>query len=363
MKNSVLSFLMPLMLSIMVVSCDSENSDVIYSFNNFPDRVTLKGKNTQLQDSIHIQPLDAVKNDSLIFIIPRGSAHPIHIFNRDNFGYIKAAGKIGKGPGEINRRGAVFFNRKNNEVWLKDGAKKKLAQFPIDSILTNSHYLYKKSIDIPDGVWVAGKGHFINDSTLLQYFAHKDGLFFTHRNGKILDTIGSLPKREKKYGKEKYYLHNYYAKADYVPLKDIAIAAYMHYDIFELYDINTGKKIKHVMGPDKIEPVLTANGIVNTNKSLGAYYEIKTDNKYIYLGYLGEKMLKKSDESEYGKKAAYPSQIHVHDFNGKPVMKIELDREFKTFLIDRKKEQIITLGAERDPEEGLFRIYDYPEEL
>ena len=212
-------------------------------------------------------------------------------------------------------------------------------------------------------VHASGKGHFLDDSTLIINLTHKDGIFFVHRNEKIIDTIGKVPGKKEKFENERYYLANYFIKGGYIPSKRRAVAAYHQYDIIELYDITTGKKIRKIIGPDNIEPVLTSGGIVNTSKSLGAYYKLKTDNKYIYLSYLGEKILKKSDDSEYGVKAAYPSQIHVHDFNGKPVMKIELDREFKTFLIDRKKEQIITLGAERDPEDGLFRIYDYPEEL
>lgn len=350
------------MLLINLISCDSENSDFIYTFNNFPDEVTLKGKNTQVQDSINIQPFDAVKTDSLIVIIPRRSDNPIYIFNSNDFSFVNASGRSGKGPGEISSLPMITYLN-NNELWLNVGTKEKIAQFPIDSIVNNSNYLYKKSIDMPENMWVAGKGHFINDSTLLQYFTHKDGLFFFHRNGKILDTIGSIPKKEKKYEKEKYYLLNYYAKADYVPSENIAIAAYMHYDIFEIYDITTGEKLRKVVGPDNIEPVITANGLVNTNESSGAYYDIKTDNKYIYLSYLGKTMLKKDDESEYGAKAAFSSQIHVHDLKGKPVMKIKLDREFETFVIDRKKKQIITLGAEQNPGEGLFRIYECPEEL
>lgn len=361
MKNSVLFFLIPLMLSLFVLSCDSENSDVIYNFNKFPAEVTLQGTNTNLNDFVRFDPSKALKFDSLIFIRPRRGDYPIHIFNYNDFNYIKPAGKIGKGPGEISIADQIFL-KKNKELWIEDAAKKKIVKYPIDSILKSTNYLYKESIDIPKEIWVAGKGHFINDSTLIQHVTHKKGRFLIYRNKKIIDTLGELPKKKKSNIKERYYLHNYYTKGGYIPSKDIAIAAFMHYDIIELYDITTGKKIRKIVGPDNIEPVLTSNGIVHTSKSDGAYYGIKTDDKYIYLSYLGRTMLKEG--SGYGGyKAAYPSQIHVHNFNGKPVMKIKLDREFVTFIIDRKKKIIITIGAEREAREGLFRIYKFPEKL
>jgi len=349
------------MLLLIILSCDCENSDVIYNFNKFPEEVTLQGTSPNLNDSVSFAPLEVLKSDSLIFILARRGNYPIHIFNYNNFNYIKPAGKIGKGPGEITNADHIFL-KNNKELWIKDAAKKKIAKYPIDSILKCTNYLYKESIDIPQDIWVSGRGHFINDSTLIQRVTHKDGLFFVYRNEEIIDTLGNLPKKKKSNRKEKYYLYNYYAKGGYIPSKNIAIAAFMHYDIIELYDITTGKMIRKIVGPDNIKPVFTSNGIVHTSKSNGAYYRIKTDDKYIFLSYLGRTMLKEGSGYE-GYKAAYPSQIHVHNFNGKPVMKIKLDREFVTSIIDRKKKIIITLGAEKQSGEGLFRIYKFPEKL
>ena len=69
MKNSVLYFLIPLMLLLIILSCDCENSDVIYNFNKFPEEVTLQGTSPNLNDSVSFAPLEVLKSDSLIFIL------------------------------------------------------------------------------------------------------------------------------------------------------------------------------------------------------------------------------------------------------------------------------------------------------
>jgi hypothetical protein len=78
------------------------------------------------------------------------------------------------------------------------------------------------------------------------------------------------------------------------------------------------------------------------------YRKIKSSNKYIYALYIG----KTTEEIDIGLND-FSNEIHVWDWNGKPIAKILLDKKIFSFDIDNKDQYLI--GASLNSLDELYK--------
>jgi len=115
--------------------------------------------------------------------------------------------------------------------------------------------------------------------------------------------------------------------------KKVALA-YRLTDKVEIFDLNNNKDIKTIKGPENFKAEFTAykssdnRDLVQRNdKSRFAFLSGHASEKYIYLLYSGN-----NHESEHRDNGRY---IFVYDWDGKPLLKLTLDRYISSFTVSK----------------------------
>ena len=117
-----------------------------------------------------------------------------------------------------------------------------------------------------------------------------------------------------------------------------AVLAKHYTDEIEIFDLKTNKSLI-VKGPDNLN--LEFNSFSGSkmdisgpnDKTVVAFVSGATTDKYIYLLYMGIPTTKNK-----GYKVNASQSIFVYDWNGNPVMKLNLDREIMGFTISKNNE-------------------------
>lgn len=80
--------------------------------------------------------------DKYLFIKDYKSANEfIHIFNKNDFGYITSTAFKGQGPGEITNIGHIAEDKMNRKFYVSDHGKNKIFSYDMDSVITDPSYL------------------------------------------------------------------------------------------------------------------------------------------------------------------------------------------------------------------------------
>ena len=72
----------------------------------------------------------------------------IHIYDKNNYRYIKSVINMGPGPEEITRMGHIGIDEKNRCFYLSDFGKLKIFAYDLDSLLTNDNYVGVEKIPL-----------------------------------------------------------------------------------------------------------------------------------------------------------------------------------------------------------------------
>ena len=268
-----IKYLVIFLLVISSFSCSKKN-DVICEFSKFPINKELEGMSIFSKDSIYFNPHKVFLVDSLIVVTTYDTEKCIYVFNKNNFKLLASAGHRGRGPNEIITPGYTCLDYKNKNFFMQDWGRARLASYSIDSILNNSNYHYSNFIIYPRILDPIEGLEVINDSIFLIGGVYERAMLFVINNkGDIVRKIGRLPEKTINYANDLMYNIQYSFRIEYIPNNDRVIVCFKHFDIFDIYDLKTNKKIKRYKGPDNIEPELVSGGMVNTNVSRYAYQD------------------------------------------------------------------------------------------
>lgn len=334
----VLLFAMPLVLTSCIENCRRQ------AFSYFESVYNLEGRNagiTENYKSCRIRVYDSL----YILIDTPDDSHQIHIYNKD-FRYILSSGRTGRGPGEIVNPLFGPLNIEDGIIWYLDMGRRELLKFPVDSMLSNPGFLPHESVPIPQDIFV-----------IVQYTPFKDGLIsfsdiysrnflisFFNRTGDIVDTLG-IKKREEfdnlNISRDQFIVPYLY---DMHPNGELYAIAYQFSDIISVVD-SKGEIVAFSRGPDGIDqaPVQTGNPEITT------YADLRCDENYIYALYYGDQ----NDEEQSS------GILHVFDWKGNPIAKINLEQPAHSFTIDNNLGRIVTFS----PMSGDIVYYDLPSEL
>ena len=99
--------------------------------------------------SVKIGLLDSV------FIVGdgRGYEKMIHLFNKNTFKHLTSTTTIGQGPKEITRLGEICPNKEKGEFYIFDSGKQRLHRFDLDSLLSDSNYVFTTKAKLHDKIY------------------------------------------------------------------------------------------------------------------------------------------------------------------------------------------------------------------
>lgn len=314
-------------------------------------------------DSLYIHPWEAFIYDSLILITAVHEDKPIYIFNKYNYEFLGSSGVLGKGPGELNGVASSSLNREKKELWILESGSNHIACYPLDSLLANKNYLYKKHITFNRFFDMFNTGlHVYNENDYIISGISREGIAIRVQNGEIIDTIGSLIENHSKSGidDERMFYMRVVNSATISPDGGHCAIGYAHFDRISFYDLENNEHLSTHIGDESIEPVMLKNGMVNTNRSYRMYSGGYADDQYFYIQYTNKPLFKNADhKSAYGVVSTMPDKIRVFDFTGRLIKQIKLDIGVFRFVIDKERNLLIGIGNEDDIDALLFREYDF----
>jgi len=334
-----------LSIIFLVYSCQ-QNKQI--KFSSFPESYELKG--LKIEDSISFQTGIIDIYDSLLILnSAAGMEKCIHIFNKNSFKYILSTGNIGRGPHEIQIMGLGAADKSKEIIWYRDLGKMVLWKFNINEALLNQTYYPETFVPLPEDKFFI---HFSPEPNNLFSFADPDQkilISFFNLKGEVVDSL-KIPNRLNIYKKleENTRMHtSTYLYQRHSSMKQYVIA-YRMADVIAIVD-SQGHVISKSWGPGKVieKPKFGETNYIQTYKYL------KASDKYIYCLYLGTKHYEKKEDEVL---PSYPQIMHIFDWKGQPVAKIDLEYPATTFDIDIEKNRVITFS----PVTGGIIYYDLP---
>lgn len=250
------------------------------------------------------------------------------IFNSNTNKLVSDVITIGKGPGEFSNPGIIVVDENNRVFWCPDLSKNKYYRFPIDSLLLNPYYQASYSFDV-----------YLGFSPMSNVFYYPTGMFgftsfnlqhnlvsFINLKGKLIDSLcipnKILPRLWDGIG----YSENPLV-VNYNESKNKFVIASRFTNYLAVTDM-------------KGNPVFELKGsrIENINTDMITFYDIKSDEDFIYCLYVGRKI------TEYSKnevKVNYPTRLLIFDWEGRGIYNISLDHPIMFFAIDKNRELLI----------------------
>ena len=126
---------------------------------------------------------------------------------------------------------------------------------------------------------------------------------------------------------------------------------YQDIPTLRVYCLEIGKTIfEKNIAKSTLDKEFIANGLINNNETEKYYFQIRSTSDLIFGLYWG-KSFSEIEQSFYGSAGFYP-EIHVFDWDGNPVMKLELDRPIFSFDVTPDNKQIIAISI-TDPDHLL----------
>jgi len=287
----------------------------------------------------------------LIFSNTPNKARYIHLFKKKDYKFIASSGIIGKGPGEITNPFLAILDNKRGVIWCMDHVKRKIFEFPSDSILINSDYLPSYSVPMPSEKRFIIQYRPFNDKLFSFLNNEPNALisFFDHK-GNIPDSLNIANKilfyedsPELKKSNKILYIHKFH------PSKDKLVIAFRYSDIIKILD-KEGNILRSIQGPDKINE----DPLAPLTESILAYFDVSIDKNYIYCLYQGGKRTKKENGQLISN---FPHSLFIFDWDLNPIARINFKHSVSSFVIDDLNHRIVTFS----PDFGDFVIYELPE--
>lgn len=114
------------------------------SYTSNPIEISSSIKRVDTGDILIGKSSHTIIADSLIAIMNYGSTDSIiHLFNTNDYSYVKSFGKFGPGPNEILRPGQLAYDRQKKEFYVFDYGQRHVMEFKLDSL---SNPIYTPSI-------------------------------------------------------------------------------------------------------------------------------------------------------------------------------------------------------------------------
>lgn len=352
-------------MSLLQSSCGpksklSENETDTYrineiEFSDFQINRNLNGNKLNLKKLTY--PRYVVALDDYIVIAESKADTMFHILTSNDFQYVKSIGKYGVGPLEVEGSSRLFKSSKKNSFWSNYVNSKTKSEYSIDSISILANRQIKP---VNQEMYLASQIAFSSENSFLSTRNNGDDKYVEFSfDGEILSTyerwsdmlnITNYPINvisslfQGKLAGNKSYSHFAYACLDA--------------DIVEILD-KKSNTVTSIRGPIYHLPEFEVDFSagypmcqLNLRTIRYSYLDVNVTDSKVYALFSGHTY----KEVDVEKKAGLKNQIFVFDFEGKPIANYMLDYPIISFSIDEKRNRIIAITDDEDPNVVVYRL-------
>ncbi|HCC71832.1 MAG TPA: hypothetical protein DEQ09_11885 [Bacteroidales bacterium] len=330
-------------VSILSESCTHGDTE------RFPRTISLKGSIPEIE-KVFLQGLVHIYDSLLILTNTPKSEKQIHLFNKNTYNYICSNGSTGRGPGEISNPFSTDIEKDNGIIWFMDQGKKRFWKFSIGDISINQDYKPTEFIPIEARQVIIYFSHYRDN---LFYYVNEDpsilASFFDIRGNlqeelQLNNEIGLYSSKDLFYQNIRtllYYFINHH------PVKQLFVVTYRYSDLIVIVDDKGGIKFSsRELYHDLDVPDL------NSDQRIRLVSYVRSNEKFIY------RLYNSNAENSESLKDISMKEIHIYNWEAKPVAKINLDHEVFSFDIDYENGRIVTFSKEA----GIV-YYELPKNL
>lgn len=268
----------------------------------------------------------------------------IHIFNKNNFHYVKSFAYTGPGPDEITRLGYVGINEMRREIELTDLGKQEIYYYNLDSLLYNNLYTPSK------------KSKIIGEK-LIHYYQYIDtitkmGLILTpNGTSNYSVSVGTQNTLNREFKTMPYthpYVNNKRVYFDVSPQKEMYVECYQGQDLMSICSIDGTLKYNIYGGYDWKE----------NQKGRKEYYRpVRIVGDKIFALYLNNAgIINHPTKGLIGNTA---TQFLVFDLSGDYLFTLETEYHITNFCYDESNNRLI-LACNDDIQFGYLSLKDIP---
>lgn len=333
------------LLLLLIIGCKNNYNGKTEKFQNHRDKViNVSDKIIDIKPEILFGPCELHIIDDFLIVeeIRPSSGKGIHLFNKNTFKYITSTGIIGKGPGELTRKGVIVFDSKNKDLWVSDYGKMVRWRFPLDSILSNEKFKPTEKMALGKDLFIE-RYAFLNDSIALGKAVRVlssssfDKLMIKQnvKNNKIEPFGYEHPEALGKQSNSNFKLS---------VKNNMYVNCYLFCDLMTICDLNGNLKY-NIYGPDKFR---------NRRYEKDYYSAVDMIGNNIIASYLGENgTVFKEFKRPVGNR---PSKFLVFDLDGNYKETIETGSKFTYFCVDEENNRVIMYFEERENPLAYFTL-------
>lgn len=349
--STIIRFPLYLFIVTLFAGCSSRDKEGEKKGAAFPVENKLHGEQVLKLDNFTPDYIDVYNDSLLCFVSTNGQkGHHISLYHLAEKTILPPILAVGGKDGQS--LGFISFGFEPGYLWNYDAAKEKIIFTRLDSIheAGASHFIKEMPVQ---GFYYSLQ--LLNDSTLLT----SGNYFFSHDDYKLatLDmTSGRIYNQMAPYSADSskpYTLPQKMSHESFLflkPSKNKCVLASRYTDRMEIVDLES-RKSTIIRGQDMFEPNLKVMAKRSGKKiaypgedSREAYVRGQVTDKYIYLLYSGN--------LPGGKNLFYGKYIHVYDWDGKPVKRLELDNYTKDFAVTANDSLLYTY----DPRSTIISV-------
>lgn len=334
-------------LIVLFQCCKTGSLDFVESFSAFPSEVNLTHQLITVKGLA--DPNDVLLLENAVIIQDDKSDFFFHVLNRD---YIPAGSFVRKGDGPSEERIIQKLDKlTGNKFFYKTLSHIKIVDFNADSPNFAIYSSVPVIIDDLPGAF------FLNGSIYGWNQQERDREFIAYYGPeKMLDFGAGFPMPGKKYTpREEVRL---FSQKQVTVRSDgrVFAAAYLFLPILRIFEATDGNVLKEVrFENEKPFPHYLITGIEADRDHISLNYGcLRSSDKYIYAQYKGETLGESSHERNVqgSQLDDLSREIHVWDWDGKPVKRILLDK--KLFNFDVSADDRILIGISKEDPDHLY---------
>lgn len=342
-------FTIALCFVFILLSCkDNSTTKVeLKKMDKFPSLIIMnKYLKSSRESSLMLNPRFNIVDSIIVVLDKKFTDGFIRIFDSKTLKLVSSFGKIGRGPNEYIDPAYIQVDKKRRQIWFIDYPKTTFFCFNLEDALASGNPSVIHSFSFDRGLMPIFNYHFMKNGNIL-ISTTTDTCLYTEINkkGEIFKTYGTS-KEPRKNMDQMEYNYFYYRNIAFNEDLEVAIGTYTFLDKAMHYDFKTNHATYYIGEKyEDIEPVVGGGNVFNNWQSYTL--QICNTNDFVFSSYLGDEYTL----ADYS--ANYPTEIHVFDWNMKPIVRLIFPDPIIKFDINEQGEIFVFANTTEKP----FQVY------
>jgi hypothetical protein len=262
--------------------------------------------------------------DDYLFISDSKSvSEMIHVFDKNNFNYIKSFADRGQGPGEIANIGHIAWDKVNRLLYVSDHGKQRIFSYQLDSVLSDDWYVPNVKMKLNISLFPSNY-HYINDTLSIGRIIEPMGNFdFKQSLGKWNMVTGEIKRMNYEHPDIDRKRISFAVSMDH----GIYAECYHNRDLMTICDLDGNLKY-NIYGPKWSDP---------ESRKISYYGDVSFCGDKILVLFSGKNTFTK----ETGMKVILPTKFLVFNLNGDYLQTLETGYHITECCYDSENNRII----------------------